>query len=97
MKNRALVSENQVNYVEDIIFLKRHSKPWDFKEGGDTDHIRDWPGKVVCSSIESLGMPHLVEVADTFEKAWEGGCRSGNDYRIITDLCVTTVSLAHDD
>ena len=37
------------------------------------------------------------EAADTFEKSWKGGCRSGNDYRTITDLCVTIVSLSHDD
>ena len=37
---------------------KRHSKPWDVKEGGDTCHIRSWPGKVVGSSRES----HLIWV-----------------------------------
>ena len=50
-----------------------HSKLWDVKEGGDTGHIRARPGKVACSSGESLGLPHLVVAADTFEKARAGG------------------------
>ena len=58
--------------MEDF-FLKRHSKLWNVKEGGDIGHIRALPGKVVCSSRESLGQPHSGEAADTFEKAWEGG------------------------
>ena len=66
-------------------------------EGGDTGHIIARTGKVVGSSRESLGLPHSGEAADTFEKSWEGGCSSGNDYRTITYFCVTTVSLAHDD
>ena len=72
-------------------------KPWDIKEVGDTGHIRARTGKVVCSSRESLGLIHSGEAADTFEKAWEVGFRSGKDYRTITYLCVTAVSLAHDD
>ena len=60
-------------------------------------HIRAWSGKVVCSSRESLGLTHSGEVTDTCEKVWEGGFSSGNDYINITDLCVTTLSLAHDD
>ena len=56
-----------------------------------------WPGKLVCSSRESLGLPHLGKAADTFEKAWEGGFISGKNYIIITDLCVTTLLLPHDD
>ena len=72
-------------------------KPWDIKEVGDTGHIRARPGKVVCSSRESLGLNNSGEADDTFENAWEGGFISGNDYRTITDFCVTTVLLAHDD
>ena len=52
---------------------------------------------IFLSSRESLRLPNSGEAADTFEKAWEGGFSSGNDNRTITDLCVTAVSLAHDD
>ena len=67
------------------------------KEGGDTGHIRAWPGKIVCSSRESLELPHSGEVVDTCENACEGGLSSGNDNRKITDLFVTALLLAHDD
>ena len=49
-------------------YQKRHSKPWGVKEGGDTGYIRAWTGKIAGSSRESIGITHLVESADTFEK-----------------------------
>ena len=97
MNNRTFLSENQVNYVEGIIVKRDTAKPWDIKEGGDTGHSRSRQGKSVCSRRESLGLTHSGKAADTFEKAWEGGCISGIDYRTIIDLYVIIVSLAHDD
>ena len=52
-----------------ILLLKRHKKNCDFKEGVDTDHIRDWPGKVICSGGEYFGLPHLDKASETFKKA----------------------------
>ena len=40
--------------------------------------------------IQAKRMTHLKRLGG-------GGFSSGNDNRTITDLCVTTVSLAHDD
>ena len=59
--------------------------------------IRAWPGKVIFSSGESIGLTHLGEAADTFEKAWAGGYISGNEYTTITNLCVPTLLLSQDD
>ena len=56
-----------------ILLLKRHKKNCDFKEGVDTDHIRDWPGKVICSGGEYFGLPHLDKASETFKKAQAGG------------------------
>ena len=55
------------------------------------------PGKVVGSSRESLGLTYSVKSYDTFEKAWAGDYRSGNRYRTINYLCVTTVLFAQYD
>ena len=81
--NKAFLSENQLNYVEDII-IKR-----------DTSNLAMSKKKVI-QVISELGQAKSL-VAEIFEKDWEGGCSSGNDYIKISDLCVTTVSLAHHD
>ena len=80
-----------------ILLLKETHKTLGFKGGGDTGHIRSYPDKVVCSSRESVGLNHSGKAADTFEKAWTGGCSSGNNCITITYLCVTIVYLEHDD
>ena len=73
-------------------------KPASFVEVNKTvGHIRARKDKVVGSSIESFGLPHLGEAYDTFEKYWEGGFSSGNYYRTITGFFVTTVLLSHYD
>ena len=34
----------------------RHSKPWGVKEGGDTSHIRAWPGKLFVQAENHLDL-----------------------------------------
>ena len=60
-------------------------------------YIRSRPGKVVCLRREPLGLPHWGVADDTFEKASAVNYSSGKYYRMITDLRVTTVSLANDN
>ena len=51
---------------------KRHGKPWDVKEGGNTGDIRHSTGKFLCPRKESLGLPYLGKSADKYEEVWAG-------------------------
>ena len=51
-------------------YYKRHGKPWDFKEGGDTDDIRHSTGMFLCPSRESLELTYSGKVAAKYEKKW---------------------------
>ena len=95
-KKRALLSNFQVKYVEDII-IKRDTANLGISRKEVIQVISELGQAKFFSSRESLRLTNSGKAADTFEKAWEGGFSSGNDYRTITDFCVTTVSLAHDD
>ena len=92
MKKMLLLSENQVKYVEDII-VEIDTANLGMSRRGDTGHIRARPGRVFCSIGESLVLIHSGKAAETFEKAWAGGCISVNNYRTITYFFVTTVLL----
>ena len=75
-KKRSLLLERKVNNLEDIIVKRDTSNPGMSR--------KERAGKNVCSRGESLGLTHSVEVADTFEKDWGGGCRLGNE--LISEL-----------
>ena len=97
MNKRALLSEYQVKYVEYII-VKR-----------DTEKL-EVSRREIIQVIPDLGQKKSIVQADNHldyliqEKRLKflkrhgiGGFRSDNDYITITYLCVTAVSLEHDD
>ena len=51
---------------------KRNGKPWDVKEGGDTDDIRNRTGMFLCPSRESLVLLYSGKAAAKSEEVWAG-------------------------